>query len=376
MVEIINEYKNLRITDVKVYRFDIPLLEPFNNVPKSIDRARNILIQIQTNAGIEGWGEGSSFFAMIGKDQSINFTAAKESIGLIIDRNPLEIASIVTLLDMHLPHNPIIKSAFDMALYDIAAKAVQMPLYMFLNGRKRTIETNYTIGLCSPESAASKALMIINELGFNILKVRMDSDFENSYQRLKSIRAAVGLKPIIRIDANESWWDRMFAVRCLNAFEEFNIELCEQPCLVNDYSAFKFIGSNTSIPIMADESVISPSNTLDLVSQDVAPYFCIRLSKTGGINNSIKIAHIAESSNRPCMIGCMSESRLGISAAVHFALSNEIIKFFDLDSFYEHAEDPILNGITVKNGIIDVPDEPGIGASPDPLYLKKIEEIK
>ena len=132
MIKIINEYKNLKITDVKVYRFNIPLLEPFNIAPMSIDKARNVLIQIKTNADIEGWGEGSSFFPIVGKDQLINFTAAKESLGLLINRNPLEISSIITLLDMHLSHNPIIKSAFDMALYDIAAKAVQMPLYMFL----------------------------------------------------------------------------------------------------------------------------------------------------------------------------------------------------------------------------------------------------
>lgn len=375
MVEIVNQYMNLRITDVKVYRFDISLLEPLDSVPKNIYKARNVLIQIKTNTDIEGWGEGSSFFPIVGKDQIINFSAAKESLGLLINKNPLEIASIITLLDLHLSHNPIIKSAFDMALYDIAAKSVQMPLYMFLGGRKRKIETNYTIGLCSPESAALKAFTIVNEMGFNIIKVRLDSDYENNYQRIKSIRTAVGSKPKIRVDANESWWDRMFAVRCLNALEKFNIELCEQPCLVNDYSAFKFIGANTTIPIMADESVISPSNTIDLVCQDVAPYLSLQLSKTGGINNSIKIAHIAESSNRPCMIGCMSESRLGLSAAVHFALSNEIIQFFDIDSFYDHAEDPILNGITVKNGIIDIPDEPGIGASPDPVYLKKMEQI-
>ncbi|MDA3824279.1 MAG: dipeptide epimerase [Bacteroidales bacterium] len=375
MVEIINDYKNLIITDIKVYRFDIPLLEPFDNTTTRIDKARNVLIQITTNAGIEGWGEGSAFFPIMGKDQLINFTAARESVGFLIGRNPLEITSLISLLDRHLPHNPIIKSAFDMALYDIAAKAVQMPLYMFLNGRKRKIETNYTIGLCSPEMAATKALMIVGELGFNILKVRLDSDFESSYQRLKSIRAAVGPKPTIRVDANESWWDRMFAVRCLNSFEEFKIELCEQPCLINDYSAFKFIGSNTTIPIMADESVISPSSTLHLICQDVAPYFGISLSRIGGITKSIRIANIAESSNRPCMIGCVAESRLGISAAAHFALSNEIIQFYDLDSFYEHAEDPILNGITIKNGIITIPDEPGIGASPDPVYLKKLETI-
>ena len=368
-------YIELRITDVKVYRFDIPMLKPFRIATMCIESARNVLIKIETNAGIDGWGEGSSFHAIVGETQLINFAAAKELKGLIIGKNPLEISSIVTLLDMHLPHNTTIKSAFDMALYDISAKAAGMPLYMFLNRRKRRTETDYTIGLGTPKDVATKALSIVKDLDFNILKVKVGLDYEENYQRLKKIRDAVGPSPVIRIDANQGWWDRMFAVRCLNAFERFNIEFCEQPCLMNDNSALRFIGSNTSIPIMADESVFSPSNILDLVCQDVTPYFNIKLSKTGGINNAIKVGHIAESSNRACMIGCMSESRLGLTAALHFALSNEIIQFFDLDSFYEHAEDPIIGGMTVDRGIISIPDEPGIGAYLDPIYMKKIQEI-
>jgi len=371
----IEEYSNLKITDIKVYRFDIPLKESFNFATMSIEAARNVLIQIKTNSGLEGWGEGASFHAIVGETQLINFAAAKEFKGLLIGRNPLEITSIVSLMDRHLPHNTTIKSAFDMALYDISAKAVNMPLYMFLNGKKRTLETDLTIGLGSPESAAEKARSIVHDLGFHIVKVKLGLDFENSYQRLKCIREAIGPDYTIRIDANQGWWDRMFAVRCLNALEEFDIEFCEQPCLMNDYTAFKFIGNNTTIPIMADESVFSPSNTLDLICQDVAPYFNIKLSKTGGVNHAIRLAHIAEASNRPCMIGCMSESRLGLSTAAHFALSTEIVQFLDLDSFYEHSEDHIVNGIKVENGIIEVPDEPGIGAYPDREYIKEMEEI-
>ena len=76
------------------------------------------------------------------------------------------------------------------------------------------------------------------------------------------------------------------------------------------------------------------------------------------------------------MIGCMSESKLGITAAAHFSLSSSIIKFYDLDSFYEHSENPIVGGIEIKNGIINLPDEPGIGAYPDPDYIKNLQEVK
>jgi len=192
---------------------------------------------------------------------------------------------------------------------------------------------------------------------------------------LENIRKAVGNNVILRIDANQGW-DRMTAIRNLNAFSEFDIEFCEQPCRVNDIDGMKFVSSKAKIPIMADESLFSPFNALNLISQNVSPYFNIKFSKSGGIHNAIKIAHLAESGTIPSMVGCMSESRLGLTAAAHFGLSSNIVRFFDLDSHLEHAEDPIIGGITIKDGIISVPDEPGIGASPDPSYIKNIEEIK
>ena len=77
----------------------------------------------------------------------------------------------------------------------------------------------------------------------------------------------------------------------------------------------------------------------------------------------------------PCMAGCMSESLLGITAAAHFACASPIIRFFDLDSCLEHAENRILGGVEYRGGVISVPDTPGIGARPDPDYVRTLREV-
>jgi L-alanine-DL-glutamate epimerase-like enolase superfamily enzyme len=261
-----------------------------------------------------------------------------------------------------------------MALYDIAAKAAGLPLYLFLGGRKREIETDLTMGICDPEEAGEKALAI-REQGFRKLKIKLGLNFRDDHDRLKNIRQAVGNDAVLRIDANQGW-DRIEAKRNLDIFGSFDIEFCEQPCRREDPDGMKYVSDNTNIPVMADESLFSPGDAIQLVKMDAVPYFNIKLSKSGGIKNASGIAAIAKAAHIPCMVGCMSETRLGITAAAHFGLSSDILTFFDLDSHLEHSEDPVEGGIKIVNGMITVPDAPGIGAHPDPDFLMKLEEIK
>ncbi len=365
---------HLKITNVRIFRFDIPLKEVFQIATMSIDTAKNVLIKIETNDGIEGWGEAASFHAIVGETQLINFAAAKELRELLAGKNPLETDSLVRMMDRFLPHNTTIKGAFDMALYDIAAKAAGLPLYLFLGGKKREIETDLTMGICDPEEAGDKALAI-REQGFRKMKIKLGLDFSADHARLKNIRKAVGDDTVLRIDANQGW-NRIEAKKNLETFEAFDIEFCEQPCRREDLDGMKYVSDKTNIPVMADESLFSADDAIRLVKRDAVPYFNIKLSKSGGIKNASEIAAIARAAHLPCMVGCMSETRLGITAAAHFGLTNDILTFFDLDSHLEHSEDPVEGGINIVNGMITVPDAPGIGASPDQDFLTKLEEIK
>ena len=374
MIEAVSKVPKVVIKAIKIYKLDIRLKDIFTIATMSLDRAQNVLVEIMTNEGINGWGEASSLRSIVGETQLINIAAAKELEQILMGKDPLSIHSLVQEMDAYLPHNTTMKSAVDMALFDIAAKIAGLPLYSFLGGHQREMETDLTMGIGRPAEAGDKALAI-RSMGFRIIKVKLGLNFGDDYERLRNIRKAVGAEPIIRIDANQGW-DRMSAVRNLNAFEEFDIEFCEQPCRAQDLQGMRFVSHRTNIPIMADESLFSMVDALNIIQQDVAPYFNLKLSKSGGIGNAQKIAHVAEAGYRPCMVGCMSESRLGITAAAHFAMANNVVRFFDLDSFYEHAENPIVGGVEIKNGMIAVPNRPGIGAHPDPDYIKHLDEVK
>jgi L-alanine-DL-glutamate epimerase-like enolase superfamily enzyme len=364
---------HLVIQEMYIYRFDLPLKDVFTIATMSFSKAQNLLVELRTNHGVTGWGEASPLRSIVGETQLINIAAAKELKHSVVGQDALAIQALMERIDAYLPHNTTLKSALDMALFDIAAKACGVPLYVFLGGQKRELETDLTMGIGKPEDAGEKALAI-RAMGFRMLKVKLGLKFEDDLKRLENIRTAVGPDPILRIDANQGW-DRMSALKNLNAFTEFDIEFCEQPCRAHDLQGMRYVSERTTIPVRADESVFSVQDALAVIQQDAAPYFNLKLSKSGGIRNAQKLANVAEAGYRPCMIGCMSESRLGVTAAAHFACANSIVRFCDLDSFLEHAENPILGGVDIVEGKVRVPDAPGIGAYPDPEYLRHLEKV-
>jgi L-alanine-DL-glutamate epimerase-like enolase superfamily enzyme len=364
----------LAIDDVRMYRFDIPLKDVFTIATMSLSKAQNLLVEVRTNMGLVGWGEASSFRSIVGETQIINIAAAKELTPLLIGKNPLALRPLMDQLEASMPYNTTLKSAIDMALFDIASQACGMPLYAYLGGEKREMETDLTLGIGDPAQAGEKALGV-QAMGFRIIKVKLGVSFQDDCRRLANIRRAVGPQTVLRIDANQGW-DRMAAIRSLRVFEQLEIEFCEQPCRARDLQGMRYIHQHATIPVMADESVFTATDALEIVQQDAAAYFNIKLSKSGGIHHAQQIADVAKAAFRPCMIGCMSESRLGITAAAHFACAHPIIRFFDLDSCLEHTEDHILGGVDYHGGSISLPDAPGIGARPDPDYVRTLEEAK
>jgi L-alanine-DL-glutamate epimerase-like enolase superfamily enzyme len=127
---------------------------------------------------------------------------------------------------------------------------------------------------------------------------------------------------------------------------------------------------------MADESVFDHHDAESLIKAGGCDYINIKLAKSGGILEAIKIADTAAKYNTPCMLGGMVESRLALTAKVHLAMSHENIKFYDLDTcLLGQLEDPVADGAVYNNYYLDLPNKVGIGADIFPEYLKNAERL-
>lgn len=363
----------MKITRINLYRYDVPLNAPIAISLGTIDHARNLLIEIQTSDGITGWGEGSPFWMIVGETQASGLAAAGDMARLLLNRDPLNIEGCVNALLRYLPGHPTTRSAFDMALYDIAAQAAGMPLYQFLGGSKRPLVTDETIYINTPERMVDDAMRIQGK-GAEAIKVKLGTTARDDIRRVEAIRNAIGDATPIRTDANQGW-DVVTAQAVLRAIGNYNVQYCEQPIARHDIAGLRHIRRSSTVPIMADESLFNAMDAIRLVREEAVDYFNIKLSKSGGIFEALNINAIAEAAGVPCMIGCMSESRLALTANAHFAAARQNVRFCDLDGCFEHADDPVQGGITYNGYQIELPDAPGIGAMVDPAFLATCSQI-
>ncbi|WP_316823411.1 dipeptide epimerase [Pedobacter gandavensis] len=360
----------MKIKQIEIYRFSIPIV-PFVIATGTMDFAQNVLIRIHTDTGIHGVGECSAFPMIVGESQETCLAMAKVFAKILIGKDPLDIPERMNDL-MGYANNATIKSAFDMALFDISAKRAQQPLYQFLGGQKRIVETDMTIGIDRPETMA-KAAIKYQQQGCNILKVKLGKNIKEDIERIKQIRAAVGDKMKIRLDANQGWNfdDALFG---LGKLAEYDIEFCEQPMRTwyDDY--LPELNLNSPVKIMADESCYHHHDARKLINSKSCEYLNIKFAKSGGILEAQKIHEIALQTGTKCMIGGMLESRIASTANLHFALACPNIVFFDLDTcLLGHLIDPVIGGLTYDGYFLEIPDSPGIGADADPGFLKSCE---
>ncbi|MFP4081414.1 MAG: mandelate racemase/muconate lactonizing enzyme family protein [Candidatus Aminicenantes bacterium] len=361
----------LKITSVQIYKSDIKLKEPFKIAIMEIKASQSVFIKINTDQGLYGMGEANPFWGITGETQAINLAGAVDLARLVLDKDPLDIEQRMREIDGFLVHNSTLRSAFDMALYDLLGKASGLPLYAALGGGKRSFWTDNTIGIASPEKMAAKAAQFKNQ-GFQAIKVKLGTTAEMDTLRIKKIREAIGEDLPIRIDANQGW-DYNTAITTLHHLEPMGIEYCEQPIARWDYENMRRIRQNTSIAIMADESLFDHYDAFRLASMGCCDYFNIKLAKSGGIHTALKINAIAEGTGIHSMVGCMTETRLGLTAAAHLVSARPNIKFADLDGHFMLKEDPIIGGARYHVGEISLPETPGHGADVDPDFLKRCE---
>ena len=369
----------MKITGVTLYQYNIPLKAPITISLGTIDAARNMLVQIDTDDGLTGWGEGSPFWMIVGETQASGLAAARDMARLLIGCDPLDIEGCLQAIIRYLPGHPTTRSAFDMALYDIAAKAANMPLYQFLGGSNRILVTDETIYLNDPDRMAEDARRIeVN--GAEAIKIKLGTTAQADLDRLAMIRQVIRYETPIRLDANQGW-DVPTARAVLGGIGDWNVQYCEQPLRRHDVVGLRHLRQHVNVPIMADESVFDAADALRLIREEAVDYLNIKLSKSGGIYEALKINAVAEAAGMACMIGCMSESRLGLTANAHFAAARQNIRFCDLDACFEHAIDPVLGGIVYDGYQISIPGRgtvnvPGIGADIDPVFLAGCERMR
>jgi L-alanine-DL-glutamate epimerase-like enolase superfamily enzyme len=311
---------------------------------------------------------------IVGETQATCFEMAKDFAAVWKEKEALDKEARMQELHDYTAFNATIKSAFDMALHDLAAKAAGQPLYRYLGGKKKEIETDLTIGIGTPGEMAQTAVRFVAD-GVRIIKIKLGKNGPEDVQRVRKIRAAIGPEIGLRIDANQGW-DFDSARNALQEMGSLNIQFCEQPMRHWHDDRLPELRRSVPIPVMADESVFNHHDARRLIAAKACDYVNIKFAKSGGILEATRIDEVCEKKGIPCMMGGMLESRVALTAFAHFALAHDNIIFYDMDTcMLGHKEDPVTGGVRYRSYFLEVPDTPGLGADADDAFLQQCEKV-
>jgi L-alanine-DL-glutamate epimerase-like enolase superfamily enzyme len=238
-----------------------------------------------------------------------------------------------------------------MAVMDWVAKAMNVPLYRLLglNSDKIPI-TSFSIGIDSIDEIKNK---VRDASDFPILKIKLGAD--NDEEIIDAVRDVTD-KPL-RVDANEGWKDKETALKKILWLQTKGIEFVEQPMPAEMLEETAWLKQRTDLPLVADEAVINAQSIPAL--SGIYDGINIKLMKAGGIQEALKMTHIAKALKMDVMFGCMIESSLAIAAAAHLA---PLAKWIDLDGNLLINNDPFV-GPEVSDGKLTLNSNPGLGVS-------------
>ena len=351
----------MKITDMKVHMMQVPLVRPFRISLGVITHAVSCLVEIETDAGITGYGEGSPGPLITGENLPGTVETLRVFREKLIGMDPRDIEGINAVMNRAVAYAGTAKAAVDIACHDILGKAAGLPLYKLLGGLSNTIETDMTVGIDTPELMAGAAKEHV-AAGFRVIKTKVGTNIADDIARVKAIREAVGDDVKIRLDANQGWHARE-AVELLKRLNEYDIELVEQPVRRFDFEGLKYVTANSPVPVMADESCWDSKDALRLVSERAVDFINIKLMKCGGLWEAKKIVNIAEAAGVEIMLGCMAEeSGIAINAAAALGAALGNITRADLDASFSLKALPYEGGFTIENTKdLVLSENPGLG---------------
>ncbi len=352
----------MRIKKIELGEIKVPLRTPFKTALRTVDSVHDLVVRISTESGAVAYGEAPPTAVITGETRASIRSAIEDYIApKLIGADVLAMEDNQELLQGAILGNTSAKAAVDMALYDLWSQALNQPLYRALGGSKSEIETDLTISLNGIDEMVKDSLEALQR-GFKVLKVKIGRDESLDLKRIEAIRKAVGRDVTIRLDANQGWSVRE-ALSIISKLENkgLDIELIEQPIHYSNLSGMIEVTKRSPIPIMADESVFNARAALEVIEKKAADIINIKLMKSGGIHEALRILAIAEVHKVPCMIGCMLESKISVSAAAHLAAAKNAIAYVDLDGPGLCLRDPVTGGPEFLEEKIIMNKTPGLG---------------
>jgi L-Ala-D/L-Glu epimerase len=307
----------------------------------------NLYVRL-TADGLTGVGEGAPIVRY--KESAAEGVKIVESLRPLLEKADFrQYRKVLADAFAKVPGQYAAKAATDIALLDWAGQRLGAPLWRMLGldpGEAKI--TTFSIGIDTPEVTKQK---VLEAAEFPVLKIKVGLDKDEA--TMEAVRS-VTKKPL-RLDANEGFKTKEEAVRKINWLESLGAEFIEQPLPAGREEDTRWVRSRVHIPILADEACLRAEDVPKIA--DAYDGVVVKLDKTGGVVEALRMIEIARALKMKTMLGCMISSSVSITAAAHLT---PLVDYADLDGNLLIANDP-YSGVQVRNGRLILPERPGIG---------------
>jgi L-alanine-DL-glutamate epimerase-like enolase superfamily enzyme len=349
------------ITDVLTHRVEVPLHTTFVTALRRADTVRTLVVEVRDSDGNRGFGEGPQVFQVTGASVDGSEACVQQVLGpLLTGRDPDDLLANCRLVRRAVAGNEAAKAALDIALHDLAAHRLGVPLVRLLGGSTSRVPTDVTL---SADAARDTAAARVAD-GFTVLKVKVGADPSTDVARVRAVRQAAGPDVTIRVDANQGWTPRQAVdvIRALHA-QALDVELVEQPVPAWDLDGMAWVRDRVDLPILADESVYGVRDLIEVIRRGAADLVNVKLAKCGGLAAGRTLLQIAEEHGVGTMVGSMMEGPIGVGAAASLVAACGTTLTSDLDAAWWLARSPVSGGIRYDGPFVVLPDAPGLGVT-------------
>lgn len=360
----------MKIARITVWQLNLPLIEPYYLSGGSLkfEQLDSTFVRIDTDEGLSGWGEGCPWGHTYLPAHGPGVRAGIETLApALIGQNPRSMDHINRIMDMQLPGHHYVKSALDIACWDIAGQAAGLPLWQMLGGDQAVpVDVNSSISTGTPDQMIALIKRAAAK-GYRVHSAKVGgSDTQLDIARIEAISAALPQEHKVTFDINRAWTPGV-AVQVLNSVTAR--DWVEQPCETLEQCAH--VAARVQNPIMLDECMQEFGDHLQAWRLRACEGVKVKPNRLGGLTRARQVRDFGVSVGWQMHIEDVGGSALADTAAIHLAAStpaaNRLASWLSQDHL---SVDPVPDrGARNLNGFATPPKKPGLGVTPDPARL-------
>lgn len=385
----------MQITEVTATTVDVPLIGldetlgigPYVTNHGQVESMERVLVRVDTDEGITGWGEMRTFLSAAATEAIIEDGIAP----LIEGQSPFELERLRRQVFIEYTNIELFFAAVETACWDIVGESLGKPVYELLggwtapqqtatlnadaagsgSGTDRDVEFAFCLGILPPEESRVKAREAL-DAGFSVLKTKAGRDWQQDVARIEAMHDEVDGQLEFRLDPNQGWsLDQAVRVGAKLDDAGIHLQYMEQPIRVDNHGSLAALRNRTSQPIGPNEDTYIPHNLRPLIEANAMDVAVLDLTPAGGIAGLRQQAAIVEDAGIPFTHHCAFD--LGIRTAVILHAVHGIPGFSlpPDTTYYAWESDIIVDRFEVTEGRMTVPDDPGLGIDVDQDTIDK-----